>query len=196
MFSAAPTILPDEELPWLEKIGMVLLIPLAISIFFAPLFYWLIPKVKIRNQRKKATKKLFTDFIERHKLKVTGDGYVYGIIDAYTFFMHAEYDIFQSKKWIEIQVIFNPMQNNQYIEESLLLRLQRKYAKENVTYHTNCLLIKQVYSLRMPKYDILHTLLKRCISDLKGFHIEPIRHEQWIHTIPETQEHLNTLKKL
>lgn len=185
-----------NENSWPEKLGWTLVISLGITIILAPIFYWLHPKTTARYRRKKTKKKLFLAFIEKHNFKILDDGHVVGKIDEFIIIMHAARNEFQNTKWIQIQIIFNPKRKNQYIEHSLLSRMIRKYNEKSVTWYINSILIKQVYSLRMPKYDVIYPLLKRCISDLKGNYIEPISYKDWERMIPETKEYLDKLEKL
>ncbi|WP_298520643.1 hypothetical protein [uncultured Kordia sp.] len=188
------SIFPDETLSWKEKTGLILLIPLGVAIVLAPILYWLHPKLHRRHRRKRAKKKLFKTFIERHHFKVLEDGYVVGKIDEYIVIMHAAHNEFQGSKWIEIQVIFNPKQNNQYIENEFIYRMIRKYSEKNVSWHINSVVVKKSYALKMPKYEVIFPIVKRCISELKAHNIAPISHREWQSMIPETQLYLDKLK--
>jgi len=197
-FCLVPTatgVLPSETLSWKEKIIFTLIIPLGVSIVLAPIFYWLHPKLHRRHRRKKVKKKLFKTFVEKHYFKITDDGYAIGKIDDYLVFIHSEYHDFQSSKWIEIQVIFNPKQQNSYIPHSLISRLIRKYNEKHVSWFMNSVFIKQQYGLKMPSYEKLYPLLKKCISELKANHIEPISYLEWQQMLPETQTYIDKIEK-
>lgn len=196
MLPVGTSIFPDETLLWKEKIGLFFLIPLIAAALLAPLFYWLHPKLHLRHRRKKVKKKLFQTFIETHNFKVLNDGYVVGKIDNYIVIMYAAHNEFQGSKWIEFQVIFNPKQQNQYISHTFINRMIRKYGEKNVTWHINSVLIKQQYALKLPKYEVVYPLLKRCISELKANAIAPISYNEWERMLPETQKHLDKLEKL
>ncbi|WP_420574822.1 hypothetical protein [Kordia sp.] len=186
----------SPSLSWKEKLGWFFLIPFIIALFLTPLFYWLTPKLKTYHRRKKTKKKLFKAFIDQNDFKTTTDGMLHGRIDDYIIFLQANYDEFQYTKWIEIQVLFHPKQRNQYISQSLLQRLQRKYEEKNVTWHANSILIKKIYALRMPKYEVVYPLLKQCISELKAQNIAPISYTAWTAMLPEVQQYYNNLEKL
>lgn len=192
----ATMIVVDEKLSWQEKTGITLLIPLVMTLFLAPLFYWLTPKLKVRHRKRRLKKRFFKEFIEKHQFQISTLHGIFGFIDDYLVIISADYNEFQNQKWIEIQIIFNPKRKDEYISHSFLNRMIRKYEGKNVTWHINSVLIKQLYVLKMPKYDAIHPLLKRCISDLKGYYIEPISHSEWERMIPETQEYFNKLEKL
>ncbi|EDP97648.1 hypothetical protein KAOT1_20837 [Kordia algicida OT-1] len=199
LFCMAPTatgIIPDETVSWQKKIAIILLVPLVISIFLAPLLYWLTPKLQLRHRRKKTKKKLFQEFVEKNAFRISDDGHVLGKIDNYIVIIHANYNEFQSTKWIETQILFHPKQGNQYISQSFFQRMIRKYEGKNVTWFANSILIKSDYILKLPKYEVLYPLIKRCISELKAQNITPISHKQWTALIPETQQYLNNIEKL
>ncbi|MCH2194013.1 hypothetical protein [Kordia sp.] len=189
-------IFPDESLPWVEKIGIGLLVPLIVTILLAPLLYWLQPKLHRRHGRKKIKKKLFQLFIEKHRFRILEDSYLLGQIDDYTVLMHAQYDDFQHSKWINIQVIFDPKRNNEYIENEFIYRMIRKYSEKDISWHINSIIIKKSYALKMPKYEIIYPLLKRCISELKASNIASISYSEWQRIIPETQDYINHQKKV
>lgn len=196
MAPMATGIIPDETVPLQQKIGLILLFPLRISVVLTPLFYWMKPKLQIRHRRKKTKKKLFQEFIEKNVFRISDDGHVLGKIDNYIVIMHANFNEFQSTKWIETQILFHPKQDNQYISQSFFQRMMRKYEGKNVTWFTNSILIKSDYILKLPKYEVLYPLIKRCISELKAQNITPITYKQWTAMIPETQQYLNNIEKL
>lgn len=199
LFCMAPMatgIIPDATVPLQQKIGLILLVPLGISVVLTPLFYWMKPKLQIRHRRKRTKKKLFQEFIEKNTFRISDDGHVLGKIDNYIVIMHANFNEFQSTKWIETQILFHPKQDNKYISQSFFQRMIRKYEGKNVTWFANSILIKSDYILKLPKYEVLYPLIKRCISELKAQNITPIAYKQWTAMIPETQQYLNNIEKL
>jgi len=191
----ATAILTNDTISWKEALMLILLIPLGIAAVLAPLFYWLFPKLHKRHRRKKLKKKLFQTFISRHHFSVLEDGYLFGEIDEYVILMHAEYDDFLHQKWVEIQIIFNPKRDNEYIPDAFIHRMIRKFREKEVAWHINCAIIKKQYTLTFPKYEIIYPLLKRCVSELKANRIEPTTYGKWKQMIPETQAYVNKVKK-
>ncbi|MEM6718055.1 MAG: hypothetical protein AAF611_01945 [Bacteroidota bacterium] len=189
-------VLPKDDLSWQEKTGLILLLPLGLAIVLAPIFYGLHPKLHKRHRRKKLKKQLFQTFIKTHGFTILEDGFLMGRIDNYGVVMHAEYSDFQHNKWIEIQVIFNPKRANNYIPNAFVARMIRKFSEKEVSWYINSVIIKKQYNLKLPKYEIIYPLVKRCISELKANHIEPISYLEWKALIPTTQNYLDKQKKV
>lgn len=190
----AVAILPDEGISWTRKILAVLIAPILLAVLFGPLFYWILPKLKLRYQKRKLKKKLFTTFIEKHQFK-NDTNRIYGEIQDYVVFITPELDDLQQSKWVEIEILFHPKQGNQHIPQHLFTTIQNEIQLKNVSVQANSLIIKNNHALKFPKYEKVIAQITRCIQVLQKYYILPISISANNIIVSETQQHYSKLNR-
>ncbi|MFK7749898.1 MAG: hypothetical protein AB8B65_16010 [Kordia sp.] len=187
----------QETIDLIDKTLLILLIPFAIALLISPIFYWKYPPSDLQYRYRKHKKKVFKKFMEEHNFSHSENGYVYGVIENYPIMIYAARNLFPANnEWIEAKIVFNPKREHEFIATSIINNIKRKYNDESITWYVNSVLIKQYYKVKLPKYEVVYPLLKRCISELKANAIAPISHNEWQQMLPETIAHYQNHEKL
>lgn len=138
----------------------------------------------VENRRRKALKKeAFQQFL---KEGFDDNGFsVSGYVDEYFTIISAEQELLQPRKWIEIVILFNPKQQNQFIPTYIFKKLH-KVNKKQYEWSANCLTIRNVYGLKFPKYSKIKNMVDEAIIVLKQHNIESIDEYNWEDSIAES----------
>lgn len=186
----------EESLNLDEKTLLIFGMPFILSLFTAPLVYYVYPPTDSHYRARKNKKKPFKTFARKHHFQVTEDNYLAGKIEDFLVIIHAARSKSMMHEWIEITIYFHPKREHEFIPINIINQLQDKYITENVTWYVNSVLIKQHYLHFTPKFKQIYALVQRCISDLKSQQIVPISVSDWKQIIPETEAHYNPPENL
>ncbi|QTD38166.1 hypothetical protein JL193_02345 [Polaribacter batillariae] len=146
------------------------------------------------NKRKKAIKKdLFQDFIYNgfDDNEVSVSGYV----ENYYVIISDERDYSYPNKWIEITILFNPKQQNQFIPNYIFKKLY-KQGKNNYSWNSNSVTIKKVYGLKVPKYRTITNIIEEAIKILRDNNIASIKVEEWDLSLKASVTHYKQISSL
>ncbi|PQJ77955.1 hypothetical protein [Polaribacter porphyrae] len=169
-----------EMILWLSIMSIVL------TLVLGTFQYKFGDRINTKRKKKQIKKDLFQRFISNgfSNNEVSVSGY----FKDYFLVISPEKDEFQPNKWLEIEIIFNPKQQGQFIPVYVFQKLHKLKRKE-YTWNSNSLVIKKVYGFKLPKYDKIIAILDKAITDLKNNNIESIDYQNWNHSIGESLNH-------
>ncbi len=145
----------------------------------------------LKRKKKTLEKKLFNDLVIAGFYKIETS--VYGYIEGFLLFITPERGVFTEEKWLEIKILFNPKQQNQFISKKTLNELikDKAFRNRNYSWSLNSLEIKKRYGFKLPKYNKLMNVITDAIDVLKNNKFVPIEYEEWNKTVNETMRHYN-----
>jgi len=149
-------------------------------------------RIKLKKDKKLLKKGLFNSFVEKDGF-VNHNQFLNGIINGYFISVFNKEDYPQH--WIEVQIIFNPKQQNQYIPAYLFQKLKEQSPKEFI-WSSNILTIKKIYGISLPSYDSVKLLLVNAIDTLRKNSIESISLQDWMDTVEGSQHHYMQVSRL
>ncbi|CAA0163003.1 conserved hypothetical protein [Tenacibaculum maritimum] len=167
----------------LEMLVSMFTLAIIITILVGTYYYKYGDSIRFRDRKRALKKQLFTKFIE------TGFGNnnvsVSGYIDNYYCIISSEKELLDHQRWIEIMILFNPKQEQQYISRALFERLY-KLNKRQYTWNSNSLIIKKVYGIKFPVYETILKEIEEALQILKKHRISSICEAEWDLTIEES----------
>lgn len=150
-------------------------------------------KIVTKRRKKVLRKEVFQEFLKQgfDNNEVSISGYV----DEYYTIISAEQEIVQPRKWLEIVILFNPKQQNQFIPSYVFEKLY-KLNKKEYEWSSNCLTIKKVYGVKLPKYTEVRNLISEAVLILKNNNIESINEYDWDLSLSESVNRYKQISNL
>lgn len=150
-------------------------------------------RLKNKRQQKLIKNELFQQFI--YKGFTDNEVSISGYFKNYFIIISPEKEEFSERKWLEIVILFNPKQHNQFIPSHIFKKLY-KLKRKDYNWNSNSLTIKKVYGFKLPKYNNVRTILEIAIDDLEISNIIPIGLREWKLLINESVNHYNQVSTL
>ncbi|TVZ55242.1 hypothetical protein OD91_0488 [Lutibacter sp. Hel_I_33_5] len=150
-------------------------------------------KIELKRKKRLLKKELFKQFV--FKGFVNNEVSVSGYFNNYFIIISPEKDRVQPRKWIEIVLLFNPKQQNQFIPNYIFEKLY-KINKKNYTWNSNILTINIIYGIKMPSYNRIKKSIEEATQILKNNNIEPILLKDWELSTDESVKYYNQVSKL
>jgi len=149
-----------------------------------------------RRKQKVLHKKTFQDFIADGFVK--DENFVSGYIDGYFVMISPESDTFTPEKWLNIEILFNPKQHQQFISQKVFHQLinDKALKKKEYTWYSNSLVIKKQYGFKLPSYVKLMAIVTEAIDVLKSNQLEAIVLNDWNALQEEVQNHYKQISSL
>ena len=172
-----PVILMNyKKADFLEMIIGLSVLVIFLTLLLGTLNYKFGDKLAFNKKKKSLKNEMFQQFI--YKGFYDNEVSVSGYLDNYYLIISDERDVTYPNKWIEIVILFNPKQQHQFIPNYVFNKLY-KQGKNNYSWNANCLTIKKVYGLRIPKFHTIKEIIEEAIKILKENNVAPIREEEW-----------------
>ncbi len=182
----------DRDKFW-ELIIVLLIIILLITLLLGTLNFFYGEKLKNHFKRKNIKKE------KLQKFKSIGfyenDNALFGKVDNYCAIVSIDQNIFNGQKWVEIQILFNPKMNSQYIPQ-YLFEMLKDQSDKSVNWHSNSVIIRKNYNFRIPKYETLLEMIKMTTKLLIKNNINAINYNEWLLTVNDSKVHFKQLKGL
>lgn len=150
-------------------------------------------RIIVKRQRKQLKKDLFQQLLDSGF--INNEVSVLGYFQNYYTIISAERGFLDGKKWIEIIMLFDPKQQQQYIPKYIYEKLYEIDLKGcDYSWNSNCLTIRKVYGIKMPKYDVIITVLEKATKIFQQYNIGSITKENWDLSIEGSINHYNKSK--